>query len=114
MIFIKIAKKNLTVDQIAVRDDLKKQLILKELTCKFYDDLVEDYMYMLVQKDKLQKDINKHGVRIKTINAKGLSIEKKNESYDLLLKYNQQMIKLLEYLGIKPSENLTGDEDDEL
>lgn len=114
MIFIRIAKKYLTVDQLAVREDLKKQLILKGLTQKFYDDLLEDYMYMLVQKDKLQKDINEHGVRIMTVNSKGLSIEKKNESYDLLLKYNQQMIKLLEYLGIKPSENILGDEDDEL
>lgn len=114
MIFIRIAKKYLTVDQLAVREDLKKQLVLKGLTQKFYDDLLEDYMYLLIQKDKLQKDINEKGVRITTLNSKGLPIEKKNESYDLLLKYNQQMIKLLEYLGIKPSENILGDEDDEL
>jgi len=43
-----------------------------------------------------------------------LPVEKKNDSYDLLLKYNKQMISLLEYLGINPKEIEIGSDDDEL
>jgi len=71
-------------------------------------------MYMLVLKDRLQKDIDENGVRITTYNAKGLPVEKKNDSYDLSLKYNKQMISLLEYLGINPKEIEIGSDDDEL
>ena len=111
---MRIPKKYLSTEQAKIRDDLEKQLELKGLNDKYYQDLVEDYIYMLVQKDKLQDDINENGVRLTTYNAKGLLVEKKNDSYDLLLKYNQQMIKLLEYLGIKPSEHITEEDDDEL
>lgn len=111
---MRIPNKDLTIEQKRIRDDLMRQLETKGLNGKYYQDLVEDYIFMLVKKDCLQKDINEKGVRITTYNSKGLPIEKKNESYDLLLKYNQQMLKILEYLGIKPSENSEAGDDDEL
>lgn len=112
---MRIPKKNLTAEQSRIREDLENQLKYKGLDGKYFQDLVEDYIFLLVKKDTLQEDIDENGVRITTYNSKGLPIEKKNESYDLLLKYNQQMIKILEYLGIKPSENtVSGRSDDEL
>lgn len=112
---MRIPKKNLTAEQSRIREDLENQLKYKGLGGKYFQDLVEDYIFLLVKKDTLQEDIDENGVRITTYNSKGLPIEKKNESYDLLLKYNQQMIKILEYLGIKPSENtVSGGSDDEL
>ena len=112
---MRIPKKNLTAEQSRIREDLENQLKYKGLDGKYFQDLVEDYIFLLVKKDTLQEDIDENGVRITTYNSKGLPIEKKNESYDLLLKYNQQMIKILEYLGIKPSENtVSGGSDDEL
>ena len=112
---MRIPKKKLTADQVRIREDLLEQLAAKGLSDKYYLDLVEDYMYMLVQKDRLQADIDQYGPRLTTVNAKGLPIEKKNDSYDLLLKYNQQQIKLLEYLDLKPSKILeTGEDVDDL
>ena len=41
-------------------------------------------------------------------------VKKKNESCDQLLKTNKQMTSLLEYLDIKPKENVVEGDDDEL
>ncbi len=111
---MRIPKNKLTAGQTKIRECLENNLKTRNVKGEYYQDLIEDYMYMLVLKDRLQKDIDENGVRITTYNAKGLPVEKKNDSYDLLLKYNKQMISLLEYLGINPKEIEIGSDDDEL
>lgn len=112
---MKMDKSKLTKNQKKIRKDLIDQLKAKGLTGGHFTDLVDDYMFLFVTKERLQKDIDERGVKVYYNNGGGQSGYKKNDSCDLLLKYNQQMIKLLEYLGIKPSENIEiGDEDDDL
>lgn len=112
---MRIPNKSLSTYQLRVKNDLLQQLASKGLTGEHFTDLVNDYIFFMVAKDQLQDDIDERGVRVEYNNGGGQTGFKKNDSCDLLLKYNQQMIKLLDYLGIKPSENIdVGDEDDEL
>ena len=75
----------------------------------YYLDLVNDYMNMYITKELCNHDIADRGVSITSVGSTGQLITKKNESVNLLLRTNQQMIKLLDMLGIKPE---TGYEDD--
>ena len=94
-----------------IRKDLLSQLEAKGLTGEYYKNLVEDYIFLFKQKEDAQEDILFRGNIVDYTNSKGFESQKKNESCDIILKNNQQMIKILEYLGIKPSENIS-DKDD--
>lgn len=94
-----------------IRKDLLNQLKAKGLTGEYYKNLVEDYIFLFKQKEDAQEDILNRGNIVDYVNSKGFESQKKNENCDILLKNNQQMIKILEYLGIKPSENIS-DKDD--
>ena len=74
-------------------------------------DLVEDYMKMYVVKELANKDVQTRGTSIEWYNSETQHGFKKNDSVDQILKTNQQMIKLLDMLGIQPSNG--GDVDDE-
>ena len=112
---MRIANKHLSSYQLKVKNDLLDQLKAKGMSGEHFNDLVNDYIYLLVTKDKLQEDIAERGVRVEYNNGGGQSGFRKNDSCDMLLKYNQQMLKILDYLGIKPSEILdTGEEDERL
>ena len=97
-----------------IREDLMNQLNQKGLSGKYYIDLVEDYMRLWDMKEMLSEDIKKRGVAVEQPGVKGIMVEKKNESCDQLLKTNKQMTSLLEYLDIKPKENVVEGDDDEL
>lgn len=97
-----------------VKEDLDKQLVSKGLTDEYYMNLVEDYMFLYSQKQAMQKDINERGTIVKSYNSKGIPINKKNENCDMILKTNQQMLKILEFLKITPSENVITDGDDDV
>lgn len=84
-----------------IRDDLMNQLEAYSKFGKYYEDLVDDYVFMVRQKDKLRADINKHGVRYKTINGNGFETEKYNESYNNFIKLNSQMLTILDKLNLK-------------
>lgn len=101
--------------KIAVEKDLMQQLCSKGLEGEYYKNLVSDYMYLYKNKEKFQMDIDERGIIVEHVNAQGYITKKKNESCDMLLKTNQQMLKILEFLGIKPSENITiGNDEDVL
>ena len=51
---------------------------------------------------------------IEYTNSYGKKSRKKNESCDMILKTNNQMIKILEFLKINPDENIDGSDNDEL
>ena len=65
-----------------------------------YRDLVDDYVAMWNIKNKLIEDINTRGVQVKTFNSNGQEVYKKNDSIVELPKYNTQMLKLLNDLGL--------------
>lgn len=97
-----------------IKTDLLDQLDRNGTTGKYYIDLVDDYMEMYDTKKKLIQDIKKRGVSVSYNNGGGQSGFKKNDSVDQLLKVNQQMLKLLDALGIKPSQDGDPDEEEEM
>lgn len=94
-----------------IKEDLLDQLERNGTVGKYYIDLVDDYMDLWNTKNLLVMDIKERGVVTTYNNGGGQSGHKKNDSVDQLLKVNQQMLKLLDSLGIKPSQ-MDGDEDD--
>lgn len=95
-----------------IMQDLLDQLERNGTVGKHYTDLVYDYMDLWETKKKLIADIKERGVRVKYQNSETQWGYKKNDSVDQLIKVNQQMIKLLEALGIKPSQDGELDGDD--
>mgnify|MGYP000915482965 CR=1 FL=1 len=88
-----------------IKQDLLDQLERNGTVGKYYIDLVDDYMDLWSTKRKLIADIRKRGVTVKYQNSETQWGYKKNDSVDQLIKVNQQMIKLLDALGIKPSQD---------
>lgn len=97
-----------------IKQDLLDQLDRNGTTGKYYIDLVDDYMDLYDTKKKLIKDIKERGVTCKYQNGENQWGYKKNDSVDQLLKVNQQMLKLLDALGIKPSQDGDVDDDEEM
>ena len=62
----------------------------------------------------LKQDIEERGVRVLYDNGGGQKGIKKNDSVEQLVKIKAQMLKLLSELNIKPSNDLIGDDEDEL
>lgn len=100
--------------QSEIKEDLLDQLERNGTNGKYYIDLVNDYMNLWNTKNKLIADIKKRGVTVPYDNGGGQSGNKKNDSIDQLLKVNQQMLKLLDSLGIKPTQGGDSDDDEEM
>ena len=83
-----------------IKEDLKKQLSDLQKIGKYYDDLVDEYMYLRTVRQKLKKDIKEKGVRYSFINGNGKEQEKPNESIANLIKVEQIMLKIINDLGI--------------
>lgn len=95
-----------------IKQDLIDQLERNGTVGKYYFDLIDDYMRLWKTKNMLLDDIEKRGVSVEYNNGGGQTGIKKNESVDQVLRVNAQMLKLLDSLGIKPSQN--DGEDDEM
>jgi len=97
-----------------MRESLLEQLKLKGNDTVYFVDLVDDYMRLWKVKELLDADINERGVQVEYFNGANQRGYKKNDSVGELLKCNQQMIKLLDKLGLKVNtELLKGDDEDE-
>lgn len=97
---------------IDIRTDLKQQLEDLNKYGKVYDDLIEDYLQMVKTKDALKQDVKDKGLRYKVKTGNGFMQVKPNESIEKFIKVNNQMLKILETLGLKaPPESDPGDED---
>ena len=83
-----------------ISTDLKNQLIALGKLGKFYDDIINDYVYFWKLKEKLQKDIKKSGLRYEVTNGNGITSTKPNESVQNLIKVNAQMLKILSDLNL--------------
>ncbi len=95
-----------------IKKDLQDQLERNGTVGEYYTDLVNDYMDMWVTKCLLVDDLQKRGVTVKYDNGGGQKGIKKNDSIEQRLRVNDQMLKILDKIGIKPSS--AGDEDDDL
>ena len=109
-----LKEKELTASQRRIRRDLISQLEAKGLDKSYYVDLVNDYIIMLKTRDSLQEDIVKRGTLVEYNNGGGQSGFKKNDSIDQFNKICDRMAKHLDFLGIKPSDIIQEDDDDDL
>lgn len=101
-------------DYNRIKNNLLFQLKSKGAHEDAYIDLVNDYMSMWQIKNQLISDINARGVQVKTFNSHGQEVYKKNDSIVELPKYNSQMLKLLNDLGLSALEVDSGDDDDDI
>lgn len=86
-----------------IKQDLIDQLERNETVGEYYTDLVDDYMNMWVTKNLLVDDIQQRGPMVKYDNGGGQKGKKKNDSIELLLKVNKQMLDILSKIGIEPT-----------
>lgn len=102
--------------QETIRDDLINQLQEQEKFGKHFDDMVEDYVYFVGLKIRLQNDIDINDIRYKTQTGNGYTTYKPNESVQNLVKVNAQMLKILSELNLKEPVDSGdgGDEGDDL
>lgn len=99
----------------AIKEDLQNQLISQNKFGKQFDDMVEDYLYFVDMKERLQHDIDVNGIRYRTTGGNGFTTYKPNESCERLLKVNAQMLKILQDLDLKiPDDGLKEGEGDDL
>ena len=97
-----------------IKEDLLSQLIEQNKLGKDFESMIEDYITLEETKRKLEKDIKKKGVRVEVKTGNGFTKEVKNDSIELFVKVNNQMLKIRSELGLnepsKPPEE--GKEDD--
>lgn len=94
-----------------IKTSLVDQLERSGNDTPFFLDLVDDYMKMYIVKELANADILTNGVSVEWRNSETQYGRKKNDSVDQILKTNQQMIKLLDMLGIKPEDGAPDDEE---
>ena len=107
------AKENDEIKQI--RKDLLDQLLEQGKIGKHFESLVEDYINFEKLKRKMQKDIEKNGLRITAMTGNGYTTEKPNENVLNILKVNGQQLKILQDLDLKEPATPTpkaGEDDD--
>ena len=71
------------------------------MKAEFYMDMIDDYVYYWSLKKKLIADIKSKGLRYKTVNGNGMTVEKANESVVNLQKTTATMLKILADLKLK-------------
>ena len=104
-------KKQIEEKAELIKEDLQNQLETQGKFGKYFDDLIDDYIFFVKLKEDLQYDIKIKGLRYDCMTGNGYTTEKTNESVQNLLKVNGQMLKILQDLDLKaPSEDGEGDD----
>jgi chlorite dismutase len=94
-----------------IREALKEQLTNQNKFGEQFDDMIEDYIFLVSLKEELQYDIKIKGLRYSSMTGNGYTTDKPNESVQNLLKVNGQMLKILQELDLKaPEEEGEGDD----
>jgi len=96
-----------------IKQDLLDQLERNGTYGDHYLDLIEDYINLWMIKNKLIRD-GKKNPYTEWKNSETSYGRKKNDSIDQAVKVNMQMMKILEFLGIKPSKQDGGELDGDL
>lgn len=92
--YSKVIKELTEKDFGEISEDIKRQLQSLSKNGKYYDDLVNEYMYLLNVRETLKKDIKEKGVRYEFVNGNGKTQEKPNESVANLIKVEQILLKI--------------------
>ena len=87
-----------------IKQDLVDQLERNGTYGDHYLDLVDDYIQLWTIKNELIRDAKKNPYT-EWRNSETSFGRKKNDSIDQAVKVNQQMIKILEFLGLKPPKD---------
>lgn len=95
----------------AIRKDLLDGLDRNGTVGQYYSDLVEDYMDLWIAKSLAVEDVRRRGIVVTYENGGGQTGKKKNDSVELQIKLNAQMLKLLSEMGIRPSQGDGGGDD---
>ena len=104
-----IFEKEIKYKKDKIKEDLQSQLAGQGKFGNHFDDMIEDYLYLVDLKERLKYDIDKNGIRYSNTGGNGFTTFKPNESCERLLKTNAQMLKILQDLELKaPDEG--GDE----
>lgn len=93
-----------SAEYAGIRKDLIEQLKSSGTVGSHFTDLVDDYMDLWVTKCLLVDDIQSRGVNVVYDNGGGQKGRKKNDSVELRIKVNAQMLKMLSDLGIKATQ----------
>lgn len=91
-----------------LREEIRESLLWQaeqkdRLEDAYYMDLIEDYLRLWDIKNELIADIAERGVQVKYQNGANQWGHKKNDSVTEVAKYNAQMLKLINELGLKES-----------
>lgn len=106
-------KENEEINQI--RNDLLNQLVEQNKFGKDFESMIDDYITLEETKRKLKKDIENNGVRLTVMTGNGFTKEVKNDSVELFVKVNNQMLKIRSELGLnEPSQTPKDGEGDDL
>lgn len=106
-------KENEEINQI--RTDLLNQLVEQNKFGKDFESMIEDYITLEKTKRTLKKDIEEKGVRLEVKTGNGFTKEVKNDSVELFVKVNNQMLKIRSELGLnEPSQKPEEGEEDDL
>lgn len=100
----------------AMRKDLRAQLLNQNKIGEQFDDMVENYLFLVQLKENLQNDISINGFRYEAKTGNGYTTDKPNESVQNLLKVSAEMRKILQDMGLKePGQTIgEGDRQDDL
>lgn len=99
----KVLKKN-TDKFNEIRGGLLEELESKGNAKPHFIDMINDYMSYWVIKNELLEDIEKRGVQVAYKNGQNQFGTKKNDSLDSAIKYNVQMLAILDKLDLKAEE----------
>lgn len=99
------------------RAEIKESLILqlekKNAKTPHFLSLIDDYMFLYDQVQKMKASIRKDGAEYETTSAAGKTYTKENPAIKNIIIYNRQMLAIMKELGIGTEE--AGEmEDDEL
>ncbi len=97
-----------------IKRDLINQLEQKGVYGSHYLDLINDYMALWDIKTGLIKDIKARGVIVEWDNGHGQRGTKNNGSIIELKRTNNQMLKILNELGLKGASIEPADDDSEM
>lgn len=95
-----------------IKRDLLDQMEVNGIDGEFYLDLIEQYMSLWVDVQELDLDIKERGVICKYQNSATQWGHKKNDSLDQKNRTIAQMVRILDWLNLKPTIAEIGDADD--
>lgn len=84
-----------------IKKSLIDQLVIQGKRTHYNEDLVETYVEHWKIKEKLKKDIEENGLRVKVVSGNGFETEKPNTSIGDLQKETSIMLQILDKMGLK-------------